>query len=130
MNFINGSGESFKITFEGVFSSPDGLNFALKEKVLLLTGMIIVIPLLSLVAILLFKNRKIQMFIVMSVIVFASGLFATYCYTVYSVITEYKSSVIPGLKMVIPIFILIFSYLAYVGIRNDDRLVKSYDRLR
>jgi hypothetical protein len=45
-------------------------------------------------------------------------------------ISKFTATIIPGFKMIIPILILVFSILAYLGIRKDDRLVKSYDRLR
>ena len=43
---------------------------------------------------------------------------------------KYGAELEPGLKMVIPLLIMISVTLAYRGISKDDRLVKSYDRLR
>ena len=48
----------------------------------------------------------------------------------YIILTKYNAEIIPGFKMVIPVIQLILSILAYRGIRKDDALVKSYDRLR
>jgi hypothetical protein len=43
---------------------------------------------------------------------------------------NYAAEIVPGIKMVIPFIIMIAAILAYRGIASDDRLVKSYDRLR
>jgi hypothetical protein len=47
-----------------------------------------------------------------------------------SIVTKFDAEIIPGFKMILPVLILITSILALRGIRKDDRLVKSYDRLR
>ena len=39
-------------------------------------------------------------------------------------------TIIPGIKMVVPLLILIFGILAQRGIKHDENLVRSYDRLR
>ena len=51
-------------------------------------------------------------------------------YYSYIVISRYNTSIVAGFKMAVPVVILILSVLAYRGIRKDDNLVKSYDRLR
>jgi hypothetical protein len=51
-------------------------------------------------------------------------------YYAYLAISNYEAVFTPGLKMVLPVILLILSMLAYRGIRKDELLVKSYDRLR
>jgi hypothetical protein len=51
-------------------------------------------------------------------------------YYLFWVIGKYHSELIPGFKMFVPLVILVFGILAYVGIKKDENLVKSYDRLR
>jgi hypothetical protein len=48
----------------------------------------------------------------------------------FSIISKFDGTIIPGIKMLLPILIMVLSILAYMGIRKDDKLVKSYDRLR
>jgi hypothetical protein len=36
----------------------------------------------------------------------------------------------PGYRIIMPLLSLIFLVLAYLGVKKDDELVKSYDRLR
>ena len=96
----------------------------------MLSPFIILIIVLSVITILLFKKRNLQLvlgkLLILLVIAFivVSGSF------VYTLMTKYNSVIIPGFKMVIPLLQLILSVLAYRGIRKDDNLVKSYDRLR
>jgi hypothetical protein len=56
--------------------------------------------------------------------IIASGL------CIYIIMTKYDSVIDPGFRMAIPLLQLIFSVLAWRGIKKDDDLVKSYDRLR
>jgi hypothetical protein len=90
----------------------------------------ILIPVLALVTILLFKDRKIQVCCAYVEIILATGLVLASLFYSYLIIVRYNTSIVPGIKMAIPVAILILSILAYRGIRKDDRLVKSYDRLR
>jgi len=91
---------------------------------------LLLIVLISAVTIFLFRNRKLQMLLVISVIVISVVLIAAMTfYACYSA-GNYNIYVVPGFKMVLPLLILIFSIMAFRGILKDDRLVKSYDRLR
>ena len=130
LNFIDKSGYAIKVTFKGIITNAGRQDFELIEKLLPLSAIIILIPLLSLIAILLFKSRKIQVWLSLSIIVLVVGFIIASIFYSCFIITEYGTEIIPGLKMVVPVLILIFAILAYRGIRKDDRLIKSYDRLR
>ncbi|HUX57988.1 MAG TPA: DUF4293 family protein [Bacteroidales bacterium] len=130
LTFIDKSGSAIKITFNGIVKVTDTQGFELVEKLLPLSTLIIVIPVLSLITLLLYKNRKIQKLFAVIIIVLASGLIVISAYYSFTICNNYSTAVILGVKMGIPILILILSILAYNGIRKDDRLVKSYDRLR
>jgi hypothetical protein len=68
--------------------------------------------------------------VVSVLIVFEVLLILTSAYYSYVVISNYEGSLTPGLKMILPLILLILSFLAYRGIKKDELLVKSYDRLR
>ena len=51
-------------------------------------------------------------------------------YYAFYVTRNFNAEMLPALNLVIPVLMLIFTYLAFRGIRKDDRLIKSYDRLR
>ena len=63
-------------------------------------------------------------------IVLASVFIIALVHVSMSIISKFDASIVPGFMMIIPFLILLNSILAYSGIRNDDKLVKSYDRLR
>ena len=130
LNFIEKSGSVIKITFNGILRDTTGQSIELIEKLLPVSSFIILIPVFSLVTIFIFKNRKIQLWLALSVIIFIIGFIFVLIYYSWIVITEYRAEIVLGFKMVIPLLMLIFAVLAYQGIKKDDRLIKSYDRLR
>jgi hypothetical protein len=105
-------------------------SFELIEKLLPLSVIIILIPALSLLTILFFKNRKIQLWLALSVIILVVGLIIVSIFYSWFVISKYGAEIMSGFKMAIPVLMLVFAVLAYRGIKKDDRLIKSYDRLR
>ena len=90
---------------------------------LTITVLTILISLLSLVTIFLFSKRKIQMFLAKFLIAL---IIIHICATCYYVLSEYNA----WNGVIIPVVQLLLAVLAYLGIKRDDSLVKSYDRLR
>jgi hypothetical protein len=70
------------------------------------------------------------LWLALSGIFLSAGLIIISIYYSYSVINRFDTKIIPGFKMVLPVLVFLFTLLAYRGIKKDDRLVKSYDRLR
>jgi hypothetical protein len=130
LSFINKSGALIKVTFIGITRDSGGQSSEIIEKLWPLSVIIIVIPVLSLLTIFLFKNRKIQLWLALSVIIFISGLIILSVLYSSIVITKYGADIVPGFRMVIPLIQLVFAILAYRGVKKDDLLIKSYDRLR
>ena len=130
LNFIEKSGTVIKITFNGIARDAGGQGQELIEKLLPVSAFIILIPVFSLLTIFIFKNRKIQLRFALSVIIFIIGFIFVLIYYSWIVITEYRAEIVLGFKMAIPLLMLIFAVLAYRGIKKDDLLIKSYDRLR
>jgi hypothetical protein len=130
LSFIEKSGSVIKITFNGILRDTSGQGLELIEKLLPLSVLIILIPVFSFITIFLFKNRKIQLWFASSLIILISGfIVVSFCYS-WLIKTEYGAEIVPGFKIVIPVLMLVFTVIAYRGIRKDDRLIKSYDRLR
>jgi hypothetical protein len=129
LNFISGSGEAIKVTFSGILKTVNG-NSEIISRSLLLTIIIVLIAVISLIAIFLYKNRNLQMKVT-GVLIGLSVILILDCgYYAYLVISKYDGTLVPGIKMVLPLIILILAALAYRGIKKDEQLVKSYDRLR
>lgn len=130
LNFVDKTGSVIKVTFNGIVRDTGGQGFELIEKLLPISAFIILIPVFSLVTIFIFKNRKIQLWLASSEIILIVGFIFVSIFYSWFIITEYGAEIVPGFKMVIPLLMLVFAVLAYRGIRKDDRLIKSNDRLR
>ena len=130
LTFIDNSGSIMKIKIEGITRDWGVQGFEMIEKLLPLSAIIISIPAISLIALLFFRYRKVQLRLVLSLIILVTGLIIISFYYSYIVISKYNAFIVPTIKMIIPGLLLVLVILAYRGIRKDDRLVKSYDRLR
>ena len=98
---------------------------------LLFFALTIAISILALATIFLFKNRQLQKKLSVIAILVSLGLIALEFYFVNDFKTTLnlsESTWKPGALM--PILIAIFFFLALQGIRKDEKLIKSLDRLR
>jgi len=130
LNFITGSPAVIKITFANVVKSMQGSGLEVIEKLIPLSFIIVLIPLVSLITIILFKKRNIQLRFALLLIILCILLVVALIHGSITTISKQNASLVPGFKMIVPVVNLILSFLAYLGIKKDDRLVKSYDRLR
>lgn len=130
LSFAEKPGSLIKITFNSIIRESGIQSPELIDKIWPLSLLIIFIPVLSLITIFLFKKRNIQLWLVRILILLVIAFIIALVSYSYIIMTTYNAEIIPGSKMVIPVMQLIFSILAYRGIRKDDDLVKSYDRLR
>jgi hypothetical protein len=130
LNFGNITGYVINVTFNGIVRNRLGQGFELIEKLLPLSVLIILITMVSLVTIFIFKNRKIQLWLSLLLTIIVAGFIIALIYYSWFIISEFKVEIVLTFKMIIPVLMLIFAILAYRGIRKDDQLVKSYDRLR
>lgn len=80
---------------------------------------------ISVITIFFFKDRKLQMKLALLGLVIAIIVFALY-------ILEYSKlyNNDPYLWALFPLSVIVFYFLAYKGIRSDEKLVKSLDKLR
>ncbi|MDB5227144.1 MAG: hypothetical protein JWN78_1337 [Bacteroidota bacterium] len=86
-----------------------------------------VISAVSFLSIFLFNKRKVQMKTVLLSILLSFGLIGL---SVYAIVLHQKDHYQFGPAVIFPLFVLIFNFLAYKGIKHDENLVKSMDRLR
>ncbi len=129
VNFIDKSGQKFYTGFAGIYKQIENGTEALRSSIPM-ASLIVLIPLISLIVIFLYKNRKLLK--VFNLVLISLSLCLIILVIFYSHILSrgYGAALVPGVKMTFPPLILIFEVLAYSGISKDDRLVKSYDRLR
>jgi hypothetical protein len=124
------SGSVIGVTFSQIMRDTPDAGQQLLEKSYLLAAYTIMIPVLAGIIIILFKKRNIQLWLVRLLIVLILSFILVSVLNVISLARKYDSSILPGVKMAIPFLQLILSYLALRGIKKDDNLIKSYDRLR
>lgn len=86
---------------------------------------------LALLAIFLFRNRKLQMKLSLSALILnLGGLAFGLVYLLQEITDAGKEAIQDGLGMYLPVIAIICGLLAYRFIKKDDKLVRSMDRLR
>ena len=101
------------------------LFFAGECLTLTISVLTVIIPALSLFTLFLFSKRNIQMLLTKVIIALIILFICAICYYALSV-AEFGS----WINAIIPVLQLLLAIFAYLGIKRDDNLVKSYDRLR
>ena len=118
------------VLYSGTLLNGAELKFVLADH-FLLVGCIIGLGTLSLVAIFLFKNRTSQYRLTMTTLLLTIG----FIFLEYYVIEDFKKdNVIQTgsyqIAALLPVVMVILLAMAARGIRKDEKLVKSLDRLR
>lgn len=97
-------------------------------------ALIVLAALLPFVNIFLYRRRRVQMRLCVVGIVLLAGVQALICYYILRV-----GTIVPGLgphsvsysvAAILPLIGIILSYLALRGVKRDEALVKSLDRIR
>ncbi len=130
LKFINNEGIRYAVSFRGLGQITGENKFELVSTMVPHSVMLILIPLISLIAVFLFRYRRIQLRATFILIILSVLLVAATAYYGISVIRDYDVSLVAGYKMFLPLLILILALLAYRSIKKDEELVRSYDRLR
>ena len=101
-------------------------NLFLHLLLLIILGISVI---LDIICIFLYKKRKIQMKQCMINIFLLVGL-NLLLFVQLLMLKMSGIAVLYRLPIIFPLLCAVFTYLAYRGIKKDDELVKSYDRLR
>lgn len=88
------------------------------------------IALISAVSIFLYKNRRQQMKLAIILIILSSVLTAALVIYGFILTSQNGGRIRLNLSIILPFPMIITSLLAYRGIKKDEELVRSYDRLR
>ena len=96
-----------------------------------LSILIVVLGTLLLVTIFLFRNRRLQMRFCTYAIILEFGLIGLGYYYFFLAFRDIEVSYYSfSLPIIIPVLSIILIYLAYRGIRKDDILIRSVDKIR
>lgn len=124
----NTGGEIF-LGFSSIYRYSGKVTESL-ETVLPVAVMLVLISLLSLVSLLVFKKRNLQIRITLIIIVCSVLLVGSLIFYSIKIINTYDAQPVIGFRIIFPLLIPVFSLLAYRGIKKDEKLVRSFDRLR
>ncbi len=130
LDFTDESGQKVSLALNGNLGIQSGVPLMHVSKIWIPDLILAALPLMSLITMFWFRNRKIQMLLAVSVTSLASALIIALSWFALNLANSLRLGLRPGIRLAIPALILVFSILAYRGILKDDRLVKSYDRLR
>jgi hypothetical protein len=130
LKFFNNSGAEFYMNFMGIWKTQTGGNPEIITSLIPLSVVIVLICILSFSAIFLFKKRKVQLKVTGIVILLTILFIGLILFYFFRFTGKFQAEPVPGFKMIIPFLILTSGILAYMGIRRDEKLVKSYERLR
>jgi hypothetical protein len=129
IQFNPGDGSVFTLGFSGITKDAGGITESISAS-LGLPLTIVLIPLLSFVAIFLYRKVKLQKTVTLMVIALSICLLIMTLYYWYIISDRFNSVPVPGIKMAFPPVMLVLSIMSYRGMVKDERLMKSYDRLR
>lgn len=125
LTFSDSSGSAIHLNISGIYRTSDLIESSWMPAII-----IFLIPLLAILIIALFKKRTLQLLLSKILISIILGLILGLTFYAYALAEQFNAKLVPGFMMAVPVLQLIFSFLAYRGIKKDDNLVKSYDRLR
>jgi len=130
LKFFNKSGTEYYFNFSGLWESGVTGGTLMISSLIPLSGVMILITILSVTAIIFFKKRKVQMKLVGTIILLTIIFLGGMLFLFFRLSEKFQAEILLVYRMFIPVLILIFGILAYQGIRKDENLVKSLDRLR
>ncbi len=127
-----GDFHTFKLTLLGVVNLvPDSENIFQAYFTLPLITFVLLLCMLSIISIFLFKNRKRQLMI-LKINILVNILLIVGIFLIYSklILTQIDVSEEYSTGAFLPLLSLIFLIMAFRGVKKDDELVRSADRLR
>jgi hypothetical protein len=116
--------------YEGLFMNATTQAFGIRENIFLFAG-VTMITLLNIIAIFLFKSRKQQKRLILINILFSAIVFIAQYYLIEQL--KKDISIVQGdwqMAAMLPLFIIVFHIFAFMGIRKDEKLLSSADRMR
>ena len=130
LTFKTAAGADITINIKGAWQLTGAGNREIIRDQIPALVILVLIIMLSTGTIFFYKKRKLQMKLSLAVIVLIVAFIGVLLFYALSIIINYHAVIVPRYKMFISALMLLSGILAYRGIRKDEDLVKSYDRLR
>jgi hypothetical protein len=121
--------ETYTFWYRGLYGQILGINVLIEQSTpLAILDLLILMLIIS--SIFLYKMRPVQMKLcLLNMILLIVSIVLTAFYLIF-VYPDYNAKIHLKIFVVFPVISLLFIYLAYRGIKNDENLVKSIDRIR
>ena len=129
LTLVGKTGEAYSLTYKGIAEVSNGIA-QIVEKSLPLSILLIAVPVLFLISIFLFKNRKLQIRLTVLTTLLNAGALLLLVYYIFYAGNKLDAGFVFSIKITFPLIGTILGYLAFRSILKDELLVKSYDRLR
>lgn len=130
LQIIDPSNQSINLNLREIFTKGVSTYYGIHTELISLLSVSALITTISFIALLFFKRRVLQLKMTRILIALEFCLMAASGYLVYILLLNEGLKLNPVICSFIPILILLFSFLAYRGIKKDEELVRSSDRLR
>ena len=118
------------IKASGVFRSGEEVAADKTRSYILIFPLLISLAVIAATALFMFRNRKRQKQLCIVLAFLDGALIITLSYYILSAGSQSGGIIKPELPLILPLLILVSALLAYRGVRKDEELVKSFDRLR
>jgi hypothetical protein len=130
LTFVEKSGDIIRLSIKGIIRENNINGIQIIHNTFPLILITILLICIAVITIFSYKNRSLQLKCAAGLMVLSSIMIILLLYYYMKVINDFWANILPHITNIIPLLILIFSILAFRGIKKDDLLVKSYDRLR
>jgi len=123
---VNAQSDSFTYLFYGIVNSEGQIAL----QAFPLATLLVIMPIISLISIFLYKKRILQMRLCIYNILLMLGSIGLIFFYSFQAKNNLFTETIFSFPIVLPVVAAILTYLAFRGIRKDEILVKSIDRIR
>ena len=123
---VNAHSDSFTYLFYGIVDSEGQIAL----QAFPLATLLVIMPIISLISIFLYKKRILQMRLCIYNILLMLGSIGLILFYSFQAKNNLFTETIFSFPIVLPVVTAILTYLAFRGIRKDEILVKSIDRIR
>ena len=121
--------QTFLLNFSGIYKiNPDGQELIIGAIPLII--ILIAIPVISFVTIYLYKNRIFQIRLTIFNILLMLGSIGLMYYYIRNGKGKLDAEVYYSFPIALPLVSAILTYRAFRGIKKDEEIVRSYDRIR
>ena len=127
LRYIDPNSNTYELTYLGLVNIDTG-NYIVKA--IPLTILLVVIVLLLLITIFTYKKRILQMRLSVFSILLMLGLLGLICFYALHGKSKFNSEIFYLYPVIFPVISVTLTFLAFKGVKKDEELIRSYDRIR